>query len=237
MTIDIWSDVMCPFCYIGKRNLEEALRQFAHKDEVAIQWHSFQLDPDAKAEPGKDVYTYLAERKGQTRAWAEQMHLQVTATARAAGLTYNFDKTIIANSQNAHRLIQMAKRYGNDDATEELLFKAYFTEGLDISNREVLHKIAIQAGLDSTETDTMLDSNAYADEVNADVVAAEEMGISGVPFFVINKQYGISGAQPPAHFLSGLQQAWHEETISKTGAATAGADDMCADGSCNIETN
>lgn len=128
MKVDIWSDIMCTFCYIGKRKLEGALKNFDHADEVEIVWHSFQLDPTMTAQPGKDVYTYLAERKGQSRDWSVQMHRQVVNMAADAGLEYNFDHAVIANSLDAHRLIQLAKTHGLGDVAEERLFRAYFTK-------------------------------------------------------------------------------------------------------------
>ena len=208
MKIDIWSDVMCPFCYIGKRKLEQALQQFEHKDEVELIWHSFQLDPSIQYEPGRNLYSYLAERKGQSEEWAVKVHEQMTATAAKEGLEYNFDKAIIANSFNAHRLIQLAKTHGLGDAAEESLFRAYFTDGKNISDANVLQQLGMQIGLSAVAVGEMLNSDAYADEVNNDVALAHELGISGVPFFILNERLGISGAQPVEVFNDGLQQAW-----------------------------
>lgn len=210
MTIDIWSDIMCPFCYIGKRKLEKALEQFPQRDNVQIIWHSFQLDPNMKSMPGTDIYGYLADRKGHTREWAVKMHEQVTASAQAEGLTYNFDKAVIANSFDAHRLIQMAKTKGLGDAAEERLFRAYFTDGENVADKETLAKMGSDLGLDKTDVATMLDGKEFATEVTKDIDKAQAYGINGVPFFVLNNKYGISGAQPSEVFLSGLQQAWNE---------------------------
>ena len=208
MKIDIWSDIMCPFCYIGKRKLEGALQQFPHKDEVELVWHSFQLDPAMKSQPGKDMYSYLAERKGQSREWSVKMHDYVTETARKEGLTYNFDKAVIANSFDAHRLIQLAKTHGLGDAAEERLFRAYFTDGKDMSDHNTLMQIGMDLGLRAVEVGEMLNSNAFADEVRKDIRMAETIGIQGVPFFLLDEQLGISGAQPVEVFTDGLQQAW-----------------------------
>lgn len=210
MTIDIWSDIMCPFCYIGKRKLEKALEQFPQKDNVNIIWHSFQLDPNMKSMPGTDIYSYLADRKGQTRAWAVKMHEQVTASAQAEGLTYNFDKAIIANSFDAHRLIQMAKTKRLGDEAEEQLFSAYFTEGGNVADKETLVEIGGNIGLEKAEVAKMLEGKEFAAEVKEDIDKAQAYGINGVPFFVLNNKYGISGAQPSEVFLRGLQQAWNE---------------------------
>jgi predicted DsbA family dithiol-disulfide isomerase len=129
MKVDIWSDIMCPFCYICKRKFEGALQQFSNKEDIEVVWHSFQLDPTIEKQSDKDLYDYLAEREGQTREWAKQVNQQVTQSAKQVGLTYNLDNAVVANSFDAHRLIQLAKQKGLGDAAEERLFKAYFTEG------------------------------------------------------------------------------------------------------------
>ncbi len=210
MKIDIWSDVLCPFCYIGKRKFEEALSEFPRKDDIEVEWHSFQLDPDAKPVPGVDMYDYLAERKGQTREWSVQAHSYVTNMAKEAGLIYNFDKTVVSNSYDAHRLIQYAKTKGKADEVEELLFKGHFTEGKDIGSKEVLAGIAAEAGLDKAEVTQMLAGAEYGDTVRSDAAAGETLGLTGVPFFVIDGKYGISGAQQSELFLKVLKQAYEE---------------------------
>ena len=233
MKIDIWSDVMCPFCYIGKRKLEGALQKFPHKDDVEIEWHSYQLDPSMEYEPGRDIHTYLAERKGQTRAWSLMVHNQMTETAKKEGLTYNFDKAVLANSFDAHRLVQLAKKHGMGDAVEERLFRAYFTEGKNISDHNTLMQIGMEAGLRAVEVGEMLNSDYLAAEVYEDINRAEMLGIRGVPFFLLGEQLGISGAQPVDVFEDGLQQAWaiHEkakQTITNnTGGAVCGPDGIC----------
>ena len=215
MKIDIWSDIMCPFCYIGKRKLEKALEKFPEKDNVTIVWHSFQLDPTIEYVPGRNLHEYLAERKGQSMEWSVNVHGQMTQTAKAEGLTYNFDKAVIANSFDAHRLIQLAKKYQLGDAAEEQLFKAYFTDGANVSDHETLVRIGAEIGIPAAETAAMLQSNAYTAEVNKDIAQAQAYGITGVPFFVINDKYGISGAQPSEVFLDGLQHAWNEYEQAK----------------------
>lgn len=212
MKIDIWSYIMCPFCYIGKRHLEEALAGFEHKDDVQLVWHSFQLDPTIQAQKGKSLYEYLAERKGMSLEQSKQMHSQVTQMAADAGLTYNFDKAVIANSFDAHRLIQLAKKHGLGDAAEERLFHAYFTEGKDMSDHEVLAQLGAEIGLDAAEVKEMLATDAYAHAVRADIATAEQLRINGVPFFVLDNKYGVSGAQPVELFSRALQQAWAEHT-------------------------
>lgn len=234
MRVDIWSDVMCPFCYIGKRRFEGALAQFEHRDDIEIVWHSFQLDPEVKPQPGKDVYSWLAERKGQSLDWSKQMHRQVTNMAADAGLQYNFDKAVIANSYDAHRITQLAKKYGKGDAMEEQLFKGYFTEGKDISDHSVLIEMAVAIGIDKQEATEVLKNGTYADAVQADIDQAAQIGINGVPFFVLNNKYAVSGAQPSETFAGALKQAWKEYEQEKGGltiidgnAATCEPDGEC----------
>ena len=205
MKIDIWSDIRCPFCYIGKRNLEAALAQFEHKDQVEIVWRSYELDPDLKTDLNTSTIAYLAQRKGITNEASVRMHAQVTQMAADSGLTYNLDIYKVSNSLDAHRLIQFSKTKGLGDNTEEALFKAYFTEGKDISDLTVLLQIGIEIGLDETALDKVLQSTLFSSEVKADQTKANEIGVTGVPFFVFDNKYAISGAQPPAAFLNALE--------------------------------
>lgn len=210
MKVEIWSDVMCPFCYIGKRKFEAALEKFPHKDQVEIEWKSFQLDPDMQNEPGKNLYQYLAERKGQSLEWSKQMHDSVAQTARAVGLEYNFDRAVIANSFDAHRVMQMAKARGLGDAAEERIFRAYFTEGKNTGDAETLATLAAEIGMDKEAVLQMLATDAYAGEVRQEVEEGQALGLRGVPFFVIDRKYGVSGAQEPAIFSEALQQSFAE---------------------------
>jgi predicted DsbA family dithiol-disulfide isomerase len=234
MKVDIWSDVMCPFCYIGKRKFETALAQFEHKDKVEIDWHSFQLDPSIETQPGRNVYDYLAERKGATREWSVQVHDQVAQSAKEVGLQYNFDKAVIANSFDAHRLIQLAKTCGLGDAAEERLFRAYFTEGKNTADHQVLAELGQEIGLDKEEVLHVLTTNMHASDVNKDIRQAQSIGVRGVPFFVINEQYAVSGAQAPESFLQALQQAWKEyEKKTPAFPAVNATDNTCSiDGDC-----
>ncbi len=210
MKIEIWSDVMCPFCYIGKRKFENALAQFEHKEDVEIIWKSFQLNPDQETTPGKNINQYLAEIKGWSLEQAKSMNDRVTAMAKEVGLECDFDKAVIANSFDAHRLIQLAKKSGKGDAAEERLFKAYFTEGKNTGDREVLIQLGSEIGLDTTQVKEMLESNAYADDVHKDVYEAQQVGVRGVPFFVLGSKYAVSGAQESATFLQALNTTWNE---------------------------
>lgn len=216
MKVEIWSDIMCPFCYIGKRKFENALKEFENKNDIEIQWRSFQLAPDLKTDTSKNVYEYLAERKGWSLDVTRNIHAQMTETAKEVGLDYKFDKAIPANSFNAHRLSHLAAKYGLQDAVEERLFSAYFTEGKNIDDIETLVHLGADSGLSEDEIRNMLQSDLHADDVQKDIYEARQVGVRGVPHFVINDMYSISGAQPSELFLGALQKAW--ETFEKENA-------------------
>ena len=210
MKVEIWSDIMCPFCYIGKRRFEEALRQFPHKEDIEVTWKSFQLNPAMKTDPGKSINQYLAETKGWTVEQAKQVNEQVTRMAAEAGLHYDFDKAIVANSFDAHRLIQLAKANGKGDEMEERLFSAYFTEGKDTSDHETLTQLGAEIGLNAADIQKMLTSNEYAEHVEMDIYESRQIGVRGVPYFVLNDRYAVTGAQPSETFHGALTQAWNE---------------------------
>jgi predicted DsbA family dithiol-disulfide isomerase len=232
MKVDIWSDIRCPFCYIGKRRFEVALDRFEYRDQVEVTWHSFELDPHLKTQPGKSLYEYLAEIKGQSLEWSEQMHDQLTATASTVGLAFNFERAVVANSFDAHRLIQFAKTKGMGDQAKERLLKAYFTEGADISDLPTLLKLGSDIGLDKIELERVLHSDAYSENVRSDESTAQRLGIRGVPFFVLDQQFGVSGAQTPETFLEALQHAWKEK--KKMNIITSVSDDKEGE-ACGIE--
>jgi predicted DsbA family dithiol-disulfide isomerase len=233
MKIKIWSDVRCPFCYIGKRKFEMALEKFQHKNDVEVEWQSFELDPTLVTQPDVNATVHLSEIKGISKERANEMQQYVTQVAKEVGLNFNFDKTIVANSFNAHRLIQFAKSKGFGNEAEEALFKAHFIEGKNIDNKEVLLHIAINIGVDENETTKMLTSDAFAKEVKQDEMQAQDFGISGVPFFVLNDKYAVSGAQSPETFLKAMEQTWKEfEEVKKPVVITEG--ESCSiDGTCN----
>ncbi len=206
--IEIWSDIQCPFCYIGKRKIEKALETFDGKENVEIEWKSYQLDPEARSQPGVDLYDYLAERKGQTREWAIEMHKNVTATAKENGLDYHFEKAVLANSYHAHRLIHLAKKYTKGNEAEERIFKAYFTEGKDIASQQTLLELGKEIGLDEKEIKSVLSSDEFGDAVRSDIEEAMNIGVRGVPFFVFNREYAVSGAQPVEIFTQTLEKSF-----------------------------
>ncbi|MFA6455465.1 MAG: DsbA family oxidoreductase [Bacteroidota bacterium] len=211
MKVEIWSDVMCPFCYIGKRRFEEALQQFPGKEYVTVEWKSFQLNPDMETDPSKNINQYLAEHKGISIEQATQMNNRVTEMAREVGLTYDFDKAVVANSFDAHRVSHFAKTHGRQDAMEERLFKAYFTEGKNTADHETLVQLAVDAGLDAETTRSMLAGTDYAEAVEKDIYEAQQVGARGVPFFVFDHKYAVSGAQPSSLFLQVLNKVAEEQ--------------------------
>jgi len=211
MKIEIWSDIMCPFCYIGKRRFDAALAQFEHKDEVQIIWKSFMLSPELKTDPSKNMNQLLAEHKNISLEEAKGMHDYVTDMAANVGLTYNFDDAVVANTFNAHRFIHFAAQYGKATEAEEKLFAAYFTEGRNIDDAQTLIDIALELGLDTTKLAQAMSSGAFADEVVADITEAQELQIQGVPFFVFDRKYAVSGAQETAAFLDTMNKVHAEK--------------------------
>lgn len=206
MKIEIWSDIMCPFCYIGKRQLETALAVFPNND-FEIEWKSFQLDPTITSQPDTDVYTFLAERKGMSIEQSKEMHKGVAERAKSVGLEYNFDKAVISNSLNAHRIIQLAKTKNIGDRMEEIFFKAYFTDGKDLNNGPTLIQLGIEAGLEENAIREVLESDdLFLKEVQSDIKEAGEIGIQGVPFFVFDRKYAVSGAQPVETFVKTIEE-------------------------------
>ncbi|HEY5406591.1 MAG TPA: DsbA family oxidoreductase [Ginsengibacter sp.] len=206
MKVNIWSDVRCPFCYIGKRKFEMALEKFPHKDKVEVTWRSFQLDPNLETRTDVNAIEHLSEAKGISKKQAEGMQNNVTQIAKEVGLDFDFGKTVVANSFNAHRLIQFAKTKGLGNEIEEQLFKAHFVEGKNIDDKETLVQTGVSIGLDENEIKEMLASDAFAKEVNRDEMQAQSIGVRGVPFFVLNDKYAVSGAQSPDTFLEALNQ-------------------------------
>ena len=208
MKVEIWSDIQCPFCYIGKRKFEQALEAFDHRESVEIVWRSFQLDPGLKPVPGQNLYQYLAERKGISIEQSAAMHAQVKNMAASVGLHYNFEKAIVANSFDAHRVIHLAQENGLGNEAEEAIFNAYFTAGVDVADHNSLQTLGESIGLPSGELSEALRSNAFADAVNADIKEAQLLGIQGVPFFVFDRKYAVSGAQAVDSFLEALKKAY-----------------------------
>ena len=219
MRVEIWSDVMCPFCYIGKRNFEAALARFEHRDDVDVTWRSFQLAPGLPRVCEGDVHDYLAAKYGGGRERAKAMNDSMAERAAEIGLTYNFDTAVLGNTFDAHRLVHMARAAGIEEAAVERVFHAYFTDSLAVSDHEVLAALGAEVGLDADAVRAMLASDEYVDTVQAEADEALDLGIQGVPCFVIDRHYGVSGAQPPELILDALERAW--EAASEKSENTA----------------
>ncbi|MBX3048733.1 MAG: DsbA family oxidoreductase [Anaerolineales bacterium] len=210
MKIDIWSDIGCPFCYLGTTQLNEALAGFEHRERVEISHHSFQLDPNAPRQTDMRVVEMLANKRGIPVEQAEAMNQQVAKAFEASGLSMNYKEAQPVNTFDAHRLVHFAASQGQQEAVLPRLFKAYFTDGENTADVETLVRLASEAGLDAEQTRAMLASDQYAAEVQADISRAAQLGIHGVPFFIFEGKYAISGAQGAEAFNRALQQVWEE---------------------------
>jgi predicted DsbA family dithiol-disulfide isomerase len=209
--VEIWSDIACPWCYVGKRRFEAALAGFEHRDGVRVTWRSFELDPAAPRERPHDGATHLAEKYGTSREEALAMQQRMTDVAAAEGLGFRFDLARGANTFDAHRVLHLAAAHGLQDAAKERIMRAYLCEGELISSPEVLERLAIEVGLAAADVRAMLDGDAYADDVREDERVAAGLGIHAVPFFVVDRRLGASGAQPPAVLLELLREAWPQQ--------------------------
>lgn len=233
MKVDIWSDTRCPFCFIGKRNFEKALQKFSQNDKVVVNWHSFQLDPNMKTDLSKNHYEYLSEVKGFPMAQIMQMHENLIQSGKNAGIDFNFDEVKVSNSFKSQMLVQLAKEKGKADEMEELLFEAYFKLGKDIDDIEALSEIGEKLGFSKEETQDAVQSPDLAKLVKNDIFAANSLGIKGVPFFVFNEKYGVSGAQPTDLFSEVLEKSWSEFTESNSEIKIIEEGDSCdVEGNC-----
>ncbi|TGE09811.1 DsbA family oxidoreductase [Hymenobacter fodinae] len=232
MKIEIWSDIVCPFCYIGKRRLENALANFPHADKVEIQWHSFELDPQAQPEPGVSLYKRLAAKYGNTEAWARQMSANMTQSAAELGLAFDFDHAVHANTLHAHRLVHLAERHGKQDAAKERFFKAYLEEGEDLNDFATLTRLATEIGLPAAEVEQVLHSDEFTQDVRHDEYQARQIGVRGVPYFVFDDKYAVSGAQPSELFQEVLEKVWEESRPQPVQLAGADGASCDIDGNC-----
>ncbi len=212
MQVEIWSDVVCPWCYLGKRRFEQALDAFDHRDQVDVVYRSFELDPSAPTNVSTPTVDLLAGKYGMSIQQANDAQRQMEQRAAADGLTFNMDGLLSGNTRDAHRLLHLAKARGRQPELTERLHRAYFTEQTSIFDHSSLSALAVEVGLDSDEVERVLAGDEYAHEVAEDEAIAGQLGATGVPFFVIDRRYGISGAQPADTILSALQQAFAEAT-------------------------
>jgi len=232
--VEIWSDVVCPWCAIGKRRFDKALERFDHRDEIEVVWRSFELDPSAPPVRGGVLVDHLAHKYGMSREQAVASQMRLTALAEVEGLEFDFGRAQAGNTFHAHRLLHVAAEAGLQAELGERLFQAYFRDGQPIGKRNPLRQVAIDAGLDPLAVDRVLDSDEYADAVRADEVEARELGITGVPFFAIDRRYGLAGAQPTELLLEVLDTAWAEREPVGINAVAEAADISCEDERCGL---
>jgi predicted DsbA family dithiol-disulfide isomerase len=232
MKVEIWSDVACPWCYIGKRRFEAALSAFPHKDAVEVVWRSYQLDPTLPEHYDGTELEYLSTRKGMAPQQVSQMFDHVAQQAKGEGLNYRFDSVVVANSFTAHRLIHLAAVHGKQDAAKERLLSDHFEQGKDIGSREYLASLGRDLGIDAGEVDQLFTTDKYADDVRFDFEEGRSLGISGVPFFVIDRKFGLSGAQPAGTFTAALNQAWQE--ANPLVLVNSGEGEACGPHGCSV---
>ena len=234
MKINIWSDVRCPFCFVGKKKFEKALEKFPHSEKLEITWHSFQLDPQLITQPDVNPYEYFAKAKGITIERTKAMHEGAAMAGKEAGIDFNFDDSKVANSYKAHLLIQLSKTKNLANEMEEALFEAQFLDGKNIDDEETLIQLAKSIGITEDEAKNALQSDELGYLVKQDMQLASQLGINAVPFFVINDKYGISGAQQPELFLEALEKTWEEFSSGDKGLQLINSGDSCdIDGNCN----
>lgn len=239
MRVDIFSDVVCPWCAVGKRRFESALRRFDHADEVEVVWRAFELDPGAPAMREGDNVERLARKYGMSREQAEAANRRLTELAAAEGLDFHLDKVRPGNTFDAHRLLHLAGLAGSalQDRLKERLFVAYFSEGEAIGDHDTLVRLASEAGLDADACREVLAGDRYAAEVRADEEEAAELGVTGVPFFVIDGRFAIPGAQDAETVVRVLDQAWrkaHPLEVTAPPAGSGGSGGACDGDSCAI---
>jgi predicted DsbA family dithiol-disulfide isomerase len=232
LQIDIWSDIACPWCYVGKRRLEKALEQFPQRDSVLIQWHAFELDPSAPRRIEGDHAERLARKYGMSVPQAQKRIDQLCQVALAEGLDFDFEHIQSGNTFDAHRIVHLAADHGLGGQMKERLLHAYFTENAAIGEPEVLVRLAAETGLDADEVSAVLASDTYTNEVRADERQAARLGINGVPFFVLGGKYGVSGAQPVEVMLRALTQAYTE--LVQPALTTLAEGEACGPDGCDV---
>ena len=234
MKVNIWSDIRCPFCYVGKKKFEKALAQFPHAEEIEVTWHSFQLDPNLVTQPDTNPYDYFSKAKGIPVIQAKAMHEHAKKAGKEVGIDFNFDESKVANSFRGHLLIQLAKKKNLANEMEEALFEAQFISGKNIDDEAVLLETGTSVGLSEEEIKNALASDEMAHAVAQDGLMARQLGINAVPFFVFNDKYGVSGAQQPEHFLEVLTKSFEEFSGGDKGLQIISQGESCdTDGNCD----
>jgi predicted DsbA family dithiol-disulfide isomerase len=210
MEVEIWSDIVCPWCYLGKRRFDQALDAFGHRDEVEVVYRSFELDPSAPADATTPYADVLASKYGMTAEQVEDAQRQMQQRAAQDGLTFRMEHLRRGSTRDAHRLVQLARISGRQAEMVERLHRAYFTDQDSVFDHAALTRLAVEVGLDRGEVEKVLATDEFDAEVEADEMTASSLGATGVPFFVIDRRYAISGAQPADAIENALQHAWAE---------------------------
>jgi predicted DsbA family dithiol-disulfide isomerase len=234
MKIEVWSDIACPWCYIGKHRLDTALSSFEHADGVEVVWRSYQIDPDAPRVSDMNLNQILSQKHGFPPAQAVAMNDQMRQMGAKEGLSYRFDIARYGNSFDAHRLVHLARKHGLQPAMEDRLFAAYFGEGRALGDHGTLLALAVEVGLPEAEVREVLAGDAFANQVRADTEEARRLNIRGVPFVVIDQKYALPGAQPVKLIGDALRQAWSETHPIETFTAAAVADGYCEGDDCKL---
>ena len=210
MKVEIWSDVVCPWCYIGKRRFEAAMAEFPHADKIEVEWKSFQLDPSTKTNSKQTTQAYLAKKYGKSADEVQAMTDNVTQVAASVGLDFHLENATTANTFKSHRLIHFAATKGKQGEAKERLLRAYFTDNEPIDDSETLLKLGTEIGLDKDALSAVLESDTHTNEVKADISESQMLGITGVPFFAFDRKYGVSGAQSTEVFVQHLERSYQE---------------------------
>lgn len=222
MRIDVWSDILCPFCHLGRRHLQLALEQFEHAEEVSVIWHSFQLDPDAPERVEVSNVERIAEKYGVSVADATASQQQLAADAAEVGLDYQWEKAVGGNSYDAHRLVHFARFQGAEEKVTDRILRAWYSEGASIGDKQVLLDLAVEAGLDADEVRGVLESDSFGHEVRSDLAVAQQIGITSVPTFVLDQKFGVPGAQPVDVMLNAIRYAWEDQGNTAGGGCGCG---------------
>lgn len=232
MKIEVWSDFACPFCYIGKTRFEQALNEFKQKNEVEVIYKAYQLNPNAPKQMVGDAVQSFAKSHGMSANDAKQRLKMFEQNAKSVGLTYNYDIIQMTNTFDAHRVAKYANQFGLEPKLTTRLMKAYFTDGKNVADKNTLIELSVEVGLNEEAVRTVIEENQFADQVKSEMMEARQVGVQGVPFFVINRKYGISGAQATDYFLQALKQIYEEEKpIQKLEADESAS---CSDDECGI---
>jgi len=234
MKIEVWSDYVCPFCYIGKKQLEKAIKNSGYDGQIDVEFKSFLLDPTTPIDTEESIYTSLARKYNMSEQEVENMTKNVASRAKEVGLDYNFDDMKTANTTAAHRLAKLAAEQGKAEIYNERLMKAYFLEGEAIGRHDVLKRLAKEAELDMETVQRVLESNEYEEAIEQDIYEAQQIGVRGVPFFVFNNKYGVSGAQPQGLFEQTIEQAASAAGLKKRIEVIGQDGTICSDGQCEV---